>query len=93
MLRSNSTESCNPSSMPNSFVLPKSISAISTWIITIGGRASSCSMIPLTSSKNRGVALRIRLLLTDFRHHDHFALDLLEGAGHAGNSARPGARC
>ena len=38
--------------------------AISTWIMTMGGRASSCSMIPFTSSKNRGVALSTRLLLT-----------------------------
>ena len=64
MLRSKSTESCKPSSMPNSLVLPKSIDAIITWIMTMGGRASSCSMIPRTSSKNLGVALRTRLLVT-----------------------------
>ena len=63
-LRSNNTESCKPSSMPNSFVSPRSIWATSTWIITIGGRASSWSMIPFTSSKNRGVAPSTRLLLT-----------------------------
>ena len=64
MLRSKSTESCRPSSMPNSLVLPKSIDAIITWIMTMGGRASSCSMIPRTSSKYLGVALRTRLLVT-----------------------------
>ena len=64
MLRSNRTESCRPTSMPNSLVSPSSIEAISTWIVTIGGRASSCSMMPRTSSKNRGVALSTRLLVT-----------------------------
>ena len=46
-----------------------------------GGRASSCSMIPLISSKNRGVALRIRLLLTGSGTTTTSALELLERAG------------
>ncbi len=40
-LRSNSTESCRPSSTPNSSVLLRVTSAMSTWMITIGGRWSS----------------------------------------------------
>ena len=62
-LRSNSTESCRPSSMPNSSSLSSSIWAINTWIITCGGWASSFCTRALTSSKNRGVALRISELL------------------------------
>ncbi len=63
-LRSNSSESCRPSSTPNSSVLLSATSAISTWIITCGGCASSFSTSSLISSKNRGVALMISELLT-----------------------------
>ena len=41
-----------------------SIEAIITSIMTMGGRASSCSMMPRTSSKNLGVELKIRLFVT-----------------------------
>ena len=63
-LRSKRSESWRPSSTPNSSVSFKATSAISTWIITMGGRSSSCSTRSAISSKKRGVALTIRLLLT-----------------------------
>ena len=86
MLRSKSTESCKPSSMPNSLVLPNSTDAIITWIMTMGGRASSCSMIPRTSSKYLRRGAQHQAVGDRFRDDDHFALDLLEGAG----QPRPG---
>ena len=57
-LRSNNTESCKPSSMPNSSTLLSATSAINTWIITCGGcesirrpsATSSRSCRPRTSS-------------------------------------------
>ena len=58
-------------------------SAISTWMTTIGGRRSSSSTIARISSKYRGVALMIRLLVTSLGHDDDFALDLLERADQA----------
>ena len=86
MLRSKSTESCKPSSMPNSLVLPSSTEAIMTWIMTIGGRASSCSMIPRTSSKNLRRGAQDQAVGDRLGDDHHFAFDLLEGAG----QPRPG---
>ena len=63
-LRSKRIESCSPSSMPNSSWLLRVTWAMSTWITTCGGSASSFFTNSMMSLKNRGVALTIKELLT-----------------------------
>jgi hypothetical protein len=64
-LRLNNNVSCKPNSEPNSKLLVRITSAISTSILTIGGRRSRASMTFLTSSNNVGTALTMIVLLID----------------------------
>ena len=63
MPRWNSTGLCSPISTPNSSMLFRSTSAISTWITTCGSSASSSSISRMMSGKYRGVALISSLLV------------------------------